>query len=278
MYRQQAHQEYPGLAPFDMKISYIEITSEDPANEYNTHVHPECEVYINLSGNVSFMVEQRLYPILPGSIILTRPYEYHHCIYHSDELHKHFWILFSAQGNERLLSRFFDRTSGEGNLLILPPKEQNELLTLCRQMLSPASSDIEEYERFFTFLRLLNSSSASVGTPPGYDETIAFALSYMDEHVREHICMKELAREAHVSLNTLERHFSELFGMSPLSYLKKKRLAFAASVLFEGGSVLEACTESGFSDYSNFIRLFRENYGMTPLQYKKKVAKSPSSP
>ena len=32
----------------------------------------ECEIYLNLSGDVSFEVENRIYPVSPGTVILTR--------------------------------------------------------------------------------------------------------------------------------------------------------------------------------------------------------------
>ena len=68
------------IKPFDMTATYIEIDSNSPLNVYDDHIHNECEIYINLSGDVSFAVENSVYPIMPGGIIITRPLEYHHCI------------------------------------------------------------------------------------------------------------------------------------------------------------------------------------------------------
>lgn len=38
--------------------------------------------------------------------------------------------------------------------------------------------------------------------------------------------------------------------------------------LEEGVSVLSACTESGFPDYSSFLKTFRRLYGITPAEYR----------
>lgn len=38
--------------------------------------------------------------------------------------------------------------------------------------------------------------------------------------------------------------------------------------LEEGVSVLNACTESGFPDYSSFLKTFRRLYGITPAEYR----------
>lgn len=110
-----------------MQIKYVEIDSKSPLNTYNDHIHDECEIYVNLSGDVSFSVENSVYPITKGSVIITRPYEYHRCIYHSNKLHKHFWILFNPSKNEELFDIFFKRELGKNNLLVLDSENTEEL-------------------------------------------------------------------------------------------------------------------------------------------------------
>ena len=39
----------------------------------------------------------------------------------------------------------------------------------------------------------------------------------------------------------------------------------------DGRSILDACTESGFSDYSSFLKSFRKLYGMTPVTYRTRL-------
>ena len=53
-------------------------------------------------------------------------------------------------------------------------------------------------------------------------------------------------------------------------YLETKKLAYSRMLLKEGMPVADACSLAGFSDYSNFIRLFRLRFGITPNKYKKK--------
>ena len=261
----------PAFSSFGMQMSYVEIHRDSPENQYDSHVHPECEIYINLSGDVSFMVEKRIYPILPGSIIITRPYEYHHCVYHTNALHKHFWILFSAEGNEAILPIFFNRPLGEGNLLTLQPKEQQELIALCHTMIQRKAMPAERFYQFFQMLHLLDSAQVVAPNADSYPPDVAMTLEQINCRFAEPISIGELANAAHVSINTLERHFAELLHMSPTAYLRKKRLAHAAETLYEGGSVMDACVGSGFSDYSNFIALFKRTYGITPLKYQKQV-------
>lgn len=62
----------------------------------------------------------------------------------------------------------------------------------------------------------------------------------------------------------------QTLNLSPTEYIKKKRLANVIKLLSTGCTVAEASSQSGFSDYSNFIALFKKIYGTTPLKYKKK--------
>ena len=59
--------------------------------------------------------------------------------------------------------------------------------------------------------------------------------------------------------------FCDIFGT-------QKNIAVLASnlskALEEGVSVLNACTESGFPDYSSFLKTFRRLYGITPTEYR----------
>ncbi len=264
------HRDYRGVKPFRIRLSHAEVHRDDPDNQYNSHVHPECEIYVNLSGDVSFMVENRIYPIFSGSVVITRPYEYHHCVYHSNEPHRHFWILFSSEGNKELLDLFFDRPLGEGNLLTLSQTQLEELTELCLEMIRDPSSEAVETYRFFKLIHLLRQADVSASASEPRSRIMEHAMRFVDEHFSEPLQVAQIAEAVHVSVNTLERHFGERLHMSPSVYLRKKRLAHAAKRLHDGASVIDACQDSGFSDYSNFIALFKKQYGVTPLRYKKR--------
>ena len=116
------------MSKADCSISHIDLDAVSPLNQNESHIHAECEIYINLSGDVSFEVENRIYPVSRGSVIITRPFEYHHCIYHSNRSHEHFWITFSAKENDHFLRMFFGREKGKDNLILL---DEEQLTSLC---------------------------------------------------------------------------------------------------------------------------------------------------
>jgi len=271
--KKEAIINFEEIKNFDFSIHYSETIPIKPY-ESNSHIHSECEIYINLSGDVSFMVENNIYPIFSGDIVITRPLEYHHCIYHSDKIHKHFWILFSSEGNEDFLDIFFKRKSGKNNLLILPEKQSEQLLEICNNLVeNEDKSEFEKYNEFFKLINMLQSAETSENYTQNYYSDVIASIDYIDKNIENEITVKQLSLLTHVSINTLERHFKKTLNMTPKNYIRKKRLAHSIKLLSEGATVADAATKSGFSDFSSFITLFKKNYGATPLKYKKSLKK-----
>ena len=132
-----------GMSDVDITVNYAHLVATSALSYNEAHIHKEGEIYFNLSGDVSFEVEDRRYPISRGSVIITRPYEYHHCIPHSNEPHEHFWISFSTEGNEDILKLFFDREKGKDNLILLNEMQVSELCTVLNSLLSKNSNTLQ---------------------------------------------------------------------------------------------------------------------------------------
>jgi len=260
------------MSEVDFQISYVDIDAQSPYNANESHIHKECEIYLNLSGDVVFEVENRIYPVSRGSVIITRPYEYHHCIYRSNELHEHYWITFSTEKEEEYLRIFFNREKGKDNLIILDEEELAEMSGALQVLLNDETNSLERRIHFLRMFHILSKGKReeAIGSMDGTPEAVIKALHYMDEHLTEDISIQSLATAVNVSANTLERYFKDSLDITPFAMLRKKRLIYSMKYLRNGASVSEAATQSGFADYSNYIQLFRRQFGMTPLQYKKK--------
>ncbi|MBQ7034025.1 MAG: helix-turn-helix transcriptional regulator [Clostridia bacterium] len=263
------HEHFDSVRAFAFSTTYAELYADSVENVDDSHIHEECEIYVNLSGDVSFVVENHIYPIKPGDIIITRPFEYHHCVYHSNKLHRHFWILFSSSGNEYLLDAFFNRKSGNANHLFLSPEDTDALISLCYKMTEEEPLQSRKYYNFFKLITILQNANAVKGNAVNYPSDTYYAIKYINSYFGNDISVYEIAKGAHVSVNTLERHFKRTLNISPYEYIKKKRLTNALKLLSNGCTVAEASSQSGFPDYSNFIALFKKTYGITPLKYKK---------
>jgi transcriptional regulator GlxA family with amidase domain len=83
-----------------------------------------------------------------------------------------------------------------------------------------------------------------------------------------------LARRLGVTERTLNRRLRGSFGMSPLSYLQSRRIAFAKRLLEDERVSFEVIvTRCGYSDASSFRKLFSREVGMTPREYRLRFAR-----
>lgn len=90
---------------------------------------------------------------------------------------------------------------------------------------------------------------------------------YIKENITEKLSVDKLCAHVGMSKSKLSRNFKAEFGISPMEFVIRERLAYAKKILKQSGSVKEACFSAGFSDVNYFVRLFRQRERITPGQY-----------
>jgi AraC-like DNA-binding protein len=96
---------------------------------------------------------------------------------------------------------------------------------------------------------------------------IAWAITYIDEHLDERLLLNELATKAGLSVWRFCAVFRQQAGISPRRYIWRQRMQKAQSLLAGGESAASAALLAGFYDQSHLCRHFRNACGMTPGQY-----------
>ena len=234
----------------------------------DSHIHSCYEIYVNVSGDVSFLHEDNLYMIKPGDVIFLEPGEVHHCVYRSACVHEHYCLWFETDASS-LISDFLKKHRVDGYIR-LNEKNKDKLLSLFAEF----EKNKERFERSVIFLEILkllkerdyDSSEDEKAAIPHKMQTI---LEYVNEKFLEINSVNAIAQQFHVSIPTVNRWFREYLHLSPSELIRAKKLAYAEKLISNDCSVTEACFLSGFTDCSRFISLFKKNYGKTPLQYKK---------
>ena len=83
----------------------------------------------------------------------------------------------------------------------------------------------------------------------------------------EHITLDILADKLSLNKFYLSHKFKEETDTTILQYLILARISKAKQLLSSGINVTEACYNTGFNDYSNFITTFKKITGYTPKKY-----------
>lgn len=93
--------------------------------------------------------------------------------------------------------------------------------------------------------------------------TVRRAVAYMDTHLTDAVTMNDVAAAARVSARGLQAVFQRQLQMTPMTYLRRARVAEAHRELLgdESKTIKAVALRWGFSNPGRFTRLRREMYG-----------------
>lgn len=254
-----------------MEFRYInKFVPLDDQEIDDSHIHNCCEIYINISGDVSFLVENRLYSISHGDIIITRPNEMHLCVYNSACVHEHFCIWIHAPEDSRLLS-FLKKIDNE-NLCTLNSAARELFIRLLYRINEIKDNDNFDLEMTADIMHLIsiieNQHVEYTEKRVEMPEELTRMLDYINKNFSIIKCINDISGSFFISRSMMNRWFRKYIHMSPKKFLETKRLAYAKDLLSHGSSVNYACEKSGYNDCSHFIAMFKKSFGKTPFQYK----------
>ncbi len=248
-------------------IRHMLFTRLLDVEKIDLHTHNEVEIYINLSGEVSFLTQNHVYRLSRGDVCVARPDEQHHCIYHETIPHEHIGVMFDGSTCPEAIAFLFDDPSR--NCFFPNNEEKEELIAICFSLLK---HDLPDSERQYLFLRMLhllkNAAREPLESPDKLPKDLVTMLSFVEEHLGEAFTVSEMAKALYVSQSNIERRFKQYLHLTPLAYIHKRKMQVAATLLHGGYSVSAAAMAVGFADTSYFIRLFERIYSVTPHRYK----------
>lgn len=254
--------------------AHYHVDSATPsASSPRPHIHDCYEIYINISGDVSFLVNDKLYAVQSGDLILSRPGEMHVRVIQSPCIYESYCFWFYPTQSTPL-SAFADDSSMHHHVRF--PEAVRERLKDIMRHIYRAERENNEIERTawaYHLFAILNGATEPerVSVPAPLPEKLRQILTYINNHFSELRTTEDIAKQFYISTATMNRWFREYLRTSPKNYLESRRLAYSKHLLSQGSSVTEASNMAGFTCCSRFIFVFRRAFGITPLQYQKSL-------
>ena len=245
------------------------------------HYHTFHKIIEFLGGESGYGVEGKQYLLQPGDLVLVpqgcihrpeaepnAPYE-RRILYLSPE-------FLRRAGGSCDLAACFDRAREEFRFVVHPADGTGggQLTALEHAEREDAfGRELLAQSLLFQFLIGLNRAMADdllqYAKPAAYDRKIEAILRYLSEHLTEPVSIDDLAARFFVSKYHMMRQFRAQTGYTIHGYLTGKRLMRARAMIAAGTPVLQASEESGFGDYSAFLRAYRKQFGAAPNQEKR---------
>lgn len=219
-------------------------------------------LYYVVSGRGVFRRGGKAYPVTAGALLVVPPYEE---------------VVFEADQHDPWQYRWIGFTAD------LPlPDAWNEPVVHCE----PAGRLFEEMQRCHTmgegkgaFLtgKLWELCAAlTEQQKPAKADHIQTALGYMHTQYMNGVTVGELADRLGLDRSYFYTLFKEQVGVSPQEYLVQYRMEQAARFMTEHGQSPSAAALSvGYTDISQFSKMFKRRFGVSPRAYKKGETPAP---
>jgi len=257
----------------------------NPMN-FQFHLHELCEIYFLVAGDVNYFVENRIYPLQYGDLVITNPFEIHKPALQSEQTYERIVIQFDSSKLRAfstpqfdLLSCFFDRVRGEQNKISLRESQLAELMELFHKFeeIENAHADAKDILLLSYMIELLVCINQIYQIQPEQSDItdqlhihpqLGKVLSYIDSNLDSDLSLACLEQKFYINRCYLSKLFKNSTGRNLHEYIIFKRISKAKKLLSEGVSVTDACSHCGFNDYSNFLKMFKKTVGMSPGRYK----------
>jgi AraC-like DNA-binding protein/quercetin dioxygenase-like cupin family protein len=266
-------------------VTYLDESSfrmwySDIPWRYEAHMHTATEVVLTLEGCVEYTVEDQLYRVEKGEILVIPP----------DRPH----ALSMEEGSSRLLFLFEPEPvmgmrdirglTGSFNRVFYL-RDGSETHLRIREMLQKAadvyrSGDLMWNTVCYSYMMRIYAAlgqhylEGRAFSRPGSgrnvdSEVITASMNYINSHYQENLTLDAVADFSGFSRFYFSRSFKKQTGYSFKDYLCQKRLQVAADLLTRTDMPMKkVATQSGFGSVATFNRVFREYKGCTPTKYR----------
>ena len=243
------------------------------------HCHLGCmEFTLCLKGNLTFELQGKDFPFMPGQVFVAAPHEPHHLRTHPSGL-KVFWFLFKIpKADQRILG-----LDAKGS------KWLSRCLThLPKRIFAATPAVRESFERLFDVydtvgsrsparrvkltvatLNLLLSLVEAARRAPGKatERMLAIARRIRDAPNAEYP-IDQLASEYGVSVSTFAAEFKRSMGLPVHAYLLNCRIDLAKQLLRSKRTVAAISQELRFCSTQHFAKTFRRIVGVNPQEFR----------
>jgi AraC-like DNA-binding protein len=256
--------------------------------EVDFHNHDFYEIYMFLSGSVTYVIEGKSYKLRPKDILIINNKELHKAFINEGMPYERIVIWINPQYIKSLCSdktnlfEAFDSSSVNKHNLLRLNQDASELIHNIVEKLGLASNtisfgnDILKKSYLMELLIYINRAfQLPIGKETQLDITsndkINNIIQYINNNLNGDVSLETLSSQFFLSKYHLLREFKKNTGYTVHRYIQQKRLIIARELLKENKQVTEVCSQCGFGDYSNFIRAFRKEFGISPKKYSKKA-------
>ena len=253
----------------------IHKNPKDSRNLFAKHVHNQYEIIFFISGDATYIIEDKRYKLHPYDLVLIPPSRYHYIQIDSDADYNRFDILFPTNEiGEELIARVpegIDVISCGDNRTIKDIFNRMDKYTAlgCDVIKDLLGGMIKEL-----FYNLSEKLHERIYTPENTSPTISKALDYINNNLYTIKDIEEVSSSLFIAPTYFFRLFKEQMKISPKKYITVKRLISAEARIRNGEKPTDIYSECGFATYTAFYKRYLDYFGIPPSKKQSKKSDS----
>lgn len=236
------------------------------SNTSVSHVDKDLfSVLLLLDGTLDYVIEGKTVHITPKDILLVGNNEIHYSIVKSGNMCNYILLMinlefFIKNNCTEFDDMVFNRTLGCDNIIDAERVLSSGIFDIFKRLDSYA----KEQPVCFTVLNSviiellyhLNRQVKKSNTLNYKHEKIKHILTYINSNLKEDLSLDGIAAKFFLTKQHLCKIFKENTGFTVNKYISYKRIVVVRELYLKGMPLSQACSESGFNDYSAFYRAY----------------------
>jgi AraC-like DNA-binding protein len=266
-----------GYLKDDFKIFHL---VDRQCREFSFHYHDFNKIMIFLRGNINYTIEGKNYLLQPYDIVLVNAGEIHRPYFLDTSVYERIIIYISTQflnlysEEEYELNYCFERARQvHSNVLRIPSVDKSKLYQVCLELEHSFIDNAfakQLYQKILFLEFMIQLNRIVISNQINYlDSTVGNLklrqiLDFINEHLAEEITIDGLSSYFYLNRYYLMHFFKKETGYTIGNYITEKRLLLAKNLIHNGSSATDACFQSGFKNYSTFLRGFKKSFHTLP--------------
>lgn len=250
------------------------------------HAHDYYEIYIHLEGGRYYCIDDQIYELKRNQILIIPPLHMHGLVCDRDLVdYERCYLYLSPEMVRKCdlakigLSNILELTVQNKSAIYVLSDEHAKKCKKTMELIEKAANDagschdncFEIYSGIFQILQIVfnsTKSSQSIVPQKTIDDQIVKILHYINDNFTGEISLESISKTFHISESSLSHRFREYVNKGVYEYILYKRIIMAKELMYGPESLTEIAYKCGFSDYSNFLRVFTKQTGVSPRQYR----------
>ena len=251
----------------------IEMIESDPTKQkINFHVHAHYEIIWFLEGDIKYIVENQVFLLKPGDVIVTRRHQMHGVYFNSFKQYRRFIFsvnpeFFKMCDCQEYEAKFFESKNNKIDSEIVQTSGLQDAFLRAQKYSENFTEESSPIARsiMIEILYLINKVT-SFSEGKAINKQLIDVMNYISQNLTQDITLDDLEKRFFISKYHLCHIFKQATGLTVYQYITKKRLICAKELIMEGKNIGEVASALGFNTYTSFYRAYIKEYGVPPRQ------------